>query len=246
MNEQQPLLAELTPEEREKFLKARKALQRIGATEGSSQQKVLLFDSEMQATATPFIEDKEVEIKEYQEGGGDAGAIANAIIPPAIGYSAPVHTLIPEVVPKTPVIKPVVTPPAVNALNVAGKLARSTPAMLAVGDPTTALMTGRYEKDKNLPEQGIFGDGYDSRKHGMYLEFPGIDVGRIPYYFNRSMHDMVINPIRSAFTPDPVDPDFEIVGADNGVPMPEPPESTRSEKPVPMPDITELLQSGIY
>jgi hypothetical protein len=92
----------------------------------------------------------------------------------------------------------------------------------------------------------------------MYLEFPGIDVGRIPYYFNRSMYDMVIDPIKSAFTPDPIDPDFYIEGADNGVPMPEP-KSERSNFGIPFPKMTpsyfqkapmpktaELLQSGIY
>jgi hypothetical protein len=203
----------------------------------------------MQAEATPFIKDKEVEIKEYKDGGGDVGAIKrdlSALVPPAVGYSvtAPVATAVTPTIPVAPTVTPTKVLP--NALNVGKNLLRVTPASIMGGETLTALGTGRYEKDKNLPEQGMFGDGYDSRKHGMYLEFPGIDVGRIPYYFNRSMYDMVIDPIKSAFTPDPIDPDFYIEGADNGAPMPELPESTRSEKPVPMPDITELLQSGIY
>ena len=45
------------------------------------------------------------------------------------------------------------------------------------------LMTGAYEK------KSANDDGYDFNKHGMYLEFPGIDVGRIPYYFNRTKYD---------------------------------------------------------
>ena len=201
------------------------------------------------AQAFEFEEQVDQQTEEYKKAGGDTGAIKrdlSALVPPAVGYSvaAPVATAVTPTIPVAPTVTPTKVLP--NALNVGKNLLRVTPASIMGGETLTALGTGRYEKDKNLPEQGIFGDGYDSRKHGMYLEFPGIDVGRIPYYFNRSMHDMVINPIRSAFTPDPVDPDFEIGGADNGVTMPEPPESTRSEKPVPMPDITELLQSGIY
>ncbi len=215
-------LAELTPEEKEKFLRFQKILQRIGATEGSSQQKILLFDSEMQATATPFIDNKEVEIKEYKDAGGDVGAIKedlSALVPTAIGYSvtSPVATAVTPTVPVAPTVTPAKVLP--NALNAGKNLLRLTPASIMGGQTLTALATGKYEKDKDV-------NGYDFQKHGMYLEFPGVDVGRIPYYFNRSMYDLG-SGIASMFSSD------------------EPKEEKEGPKEK-MPETKQLLQSGIY
>ena len=141
-------------------------------------------------------------VKEYKDQGGDSGAIKedlSALVPPVAGYSvaAPIAKAVTPTVPVAPTVTPTKLLP--NALNVGKNLLRATPASIMGGETLTALATGRYEKGQNLPEQGMFGDGYDSRKHGMYLEFPGVDVGRIPYYFNRSMHDMVVNPIKNLF-----------------------------------------------
>jgi hypothetical protein len=175
---------------------------------------------------------------------------------PAASY-VPAEIIADKITPNIPV-KPTVTPSALlpNITNTLKNVARAQPAAIAIAEPTAALLTGRYEKNKNLPEQGIFGDGYDSRKHGMYLEFPGVDVGRIPYYFNRTMYD-IGSSIVDMVTPDP-DPDIWVDGANNGVPMPEP-KSERSNFGIPFPKMTpsyfqkapmpktaELLQSGIY
>ena len=175
---------------------------------------------------------------------------------PAASY-VPAEIIADRITPNIPV-KPTVTPSALlpNITNTLKNVARAQPAAIAIAEPTAALLTGRYEKNKNLPEQGIFGDGYDSRKHGMYLEFPGVDVGRIPYYFNRTMYD-IGSSIVDMVTPDP-DPDTWVDGANNGVPMPEP-KSERSNFGIPFPKMTpsyfqkapmpktaELLQSGIY
>lgn len=177
---------------------------------------------------------------------------------PAASY-IPAEIIADKITPNIPV-KPTVTPSALlpNITNTLKNVARAQPAAIAIAEPTAALLTGRYEKNKNLPEQGIFGDGYDFQKHGMYLEFPGIDVGRIPYYFNRSMYDLG-SSIVDMVTPDSVDPDFSVSGPNNGVPMPEPPKPERTTHGIPFPKMTpsyfqkapmpktaELLQSGIH
>ena len=188
-------------------------------------------------------------VEAYKDQGGDTGAIkqeVGALVPPVVAYSA-TAPLANAITPNIPVA-PTVTPSKVlpNVINGIKNAARVAPVAMAMAEPATALMTGRYEKGK-AKDEGIFGDGYDFSKHGLWLGDMGIpiDVGRVPYYFNRSMHDMVVSPIKNLFTPDP-DPGIWLDSENNGVPMPELPESTRSEKPAPMPDITELLQSGIY
>lgn len=172
---------------------------------------------------------------------------------PAASY-IPAEIIADKITPNIPV-KPTVTPSALlpNVLNTLKNVARAQPAAIAIAEPTSALLTGRYEQNKNLPEQGNFGDGYDFSKHGMYLEFPGIDVGRIPYYVNRSIYDMGAG-IVDMLTPDnSVDPGIimDTPGGPSGVPMPDLPASATHGIPFPNhpvlnPSTKELLQSGIY
>lgn len=162
-------------------------------------------------------------VEEYKDQGGDTGAIKQelgALVPPAVAFSAtaPLANAITPNIPVAPTVTPSQLLP--NVINGIKNTARAAPAAMAIADPAAALMTGRYEKGK-AKDHGFYGDGYDFSKHGLYLEFPGIDVGRIPYYFNRSMNDMVVSPIKNLFTPNSVDPDFEVSGSNNGVPMPE-------------------------
>ena len=146
------------------------------------------------AQAFEFEEQAGQQVEEYKKAGGDTGAIKkdlSALVPPAVGYSvaAPVATAVTPTVPVAPTVTPAKVLP--NALNAGANLLRVTPASIMGGETLTALGTGRYEKGKAPSAPGtIFGEGYDPQTHGMYLEFPGIDVGRIPYYFNRTMYDL--------------------------------------------------------
>lgn len=127
---------------------------------------------------------------------------------PAIGSIAVAEGLANEMTPNS-VTKPVAKPGQMlknphMGLTRAKDIIRAQPTAMAIGMPLTNLATGEFEKGKpNASAPGtIFGDGYDSRKHGIYLEFPGIDVGRIPYYFNRTAYDAgkgLVDLVGSAF-----------------------------------------------
>jgi hypothetical protein len=174
------------------------------------------------AQAFEFEDQAGQQVEEYKKAGGDAGAIKedlSALVPPAVGYSvaSPVATAVTPTVSVAPTVTPAQVLP--NALNAGKNLLRATPASIMGGEALTALATGRYEKDKDV-------NGYDFQKHGMYLEFPGVDVGRIPYYFNRSMYDLG-SGIASMFS--------------SGEPKEE--KEGPKEK---MPETKQLLQSGIY
>ena len=156
-------------------------------------------------------EGQEQQSEQYKEAGGDSGAIKRdleAMVPPTVAYTAaaPVANAI---VPNAP-LPATVTPSQLgpNLVNATKNLARQIPVATTIAAPAAALMAGQYEKGKGNADTkaggylypGGYGDGYDFQKHGMYLEFPGIDVGRIPYYFNRTMYDMVAKPVADTLT----------------------------------------------
>ena len=155
-----------------------------------SSRDAMLGKSKEYARAQKLKDDAE-KLKNFniQDRSELASQIGSDVATNVIGYSSPAHSLVPQSPPpsKLPPVKPTA---GMNALTTVGKIGRSMGPQVLVGEPVTALMQGRYEKGQGNPDVGIFGDGYDFQKHGMFLEFPGIDVGRIPYYFNRSMYDL--------------------------------------------------------
>ena len=87
--------------------------------------------------------------------------------------------------PKVPV-GPTVTPAQLgaNVVNVGKNFLRAQPAAMAIAEPMANMLAGKFEGP----------GGYDPNVHGINLEIPGIDVGRIPYYFNRTMREGVVEP----------------------------------------------------
>lgn len=85
-------------------------------------------------------------------------------------------------------------PPTTIIPSVTQTISRAVPqvaAAMAVGNAlapeVNAMITGQ-------------GSGYDPSKHAIPVEFlPGVDVGRIPYHFNKAVRDNVVTPIVELF-----------------------------------------------
>jgi hypothetical protein len=166
-----------------------------------SREEMLGFDPKLESKRE--LEKQQAEsLQKYNEEGGDVGAIANYMESrvPAYGALAVSEPIAMAATPNPPV-KPVATPGQLlrmpsTAVTAGKNILRAQPAAMAIQMPLENLMTGAYEK------KSANDDGYDFSKHGMYLEFPGIDVGRIPYYFNRTMYDAgkgLVDGVKSLF-----------------------------------------------